>query len=202
MVNASSDALWGVAPGAFVGVVGPSGAGKDSVIAGAQALLCNHASIVFPQRVVTWAPDVTESNVNLSAREFEVVLSAGGFSLAWAAHGLSYGIPVEVDALVAHGRTVVVNVSRSVAPVLRTRYSRGRVVLIDAPQPVRRSRLAQRGREDDPAINGRLVREVDTFSSADADIVINNSKSIVESARALADYLASLTTLAVPVRTA
>ena len=105
-------------------------------------------------------------------------------------------------ALVAHGRTVVVNVSRSVAPVLRTRYSRGRVVLIDAPQPVRRSRLAQRGREDDPAINGRLVREVDTFSSADADIVINNSKSIVESARALADYLASLTTLAVPVRTA
>lgn len=202
MVAASFDAPRGVVHGAFVGVVGPSGAGKDSVIAGARALLRNDVSIVFPQRIVTRAPDAAECNVAMSAREFERVGSAGGFALAWEAHSLSYAVPVEVDALVAQGCVVVVNVSRSVVPMLRKRYARGRVVLIDAPAALRRARLTQRGREDDRAVNERLVREVGSFLPADADIVIDNSGSVDGSARALADYLASLTTVGVPAGSA
>jgi ribose 1,5-bisphosphokinase len=104
---------------------------------------------------------------------------------------LSYAVPVEIDALVAQGRVVVVNVSRSVVPLLRDRYMQGRVVLIDAPPHILRARLAQRGREDDLAVRERLGRKVDAFQAADADFSIDNSGPIDAAAQRLADYLAS-----------
>jgi ribose 1,5-bisphosphokinase len=189
MVVASSDAF---NCGAFVGVVGPSGAGKDSVMAGAKALLHYQPSIIFPQRIVTRAPDATERNTELSPREFDLVNASGGFSLAWTAHNLSYAVPADVDADVAQGRIVVVNVSRAVVPALRHRYVRGLVAFIDAPADVRRARISQRGRENSGAVDERLAREVASFLPADADILIDNSGSIDDAARALADYLASL----------
>lgn len=199
MVTASSEALNG---GAFVGVVGPSGAGKDSVMAGAKALLRHRSSIVFPRRIVTRASDAAESNVAMSPHEFDLVNAAGGFALAWTAHHLSYAVPVEVDSDVAQGRVVVVNVSRSIVPVLRQRFMRGFVVFIDAPAQVRRARIAQRGREDAGAIVERLEREVASFQPADADVLIDNSGSVEVSSRALADYLSSLTKLSIPAESA
>lgn len=202
MVAASSDVLKGVAAGAFVGVVGPSGVGKDSVMAGAKTLLRYQSSIIFPQRIVTREPDAAESNVAMSAREFDRVNAAGGLALAWRAHDLSYGIPVEVDAQIAQGRIVVVNVSRLVVPALRDRYRRGLVALIDAPDHIRRARISQRGREDAGAVDKRLARKVVSFMSADADVVIDNSGPIEDASRALADYLASLTKLSISVGSA
>lgn len=194
MVVASSDAFKG---GAFVGVVGPSGAGKDSVMAGAKALLRYQPSIIFPQRIVTRAPDAAEDNVEISPRKFDLVNASGGFALAWMAHNLSYAVPVEVDADITQGRIVVVNVSRSVVPALRRRYMRGFVVFIDAPAHVRRERILKRGREEPVAVDERLAREVASFLSTDADILIDNSGSVDDAARTLADYLASLTDVSV-----
>ena len=202
MAAASSEALGAPPRGAFVGVVGPSGAGKDSVMSRAQALLRKNVSIVFPQRIVTRSPDAAETNVSMSASDFERIGKGGGFALAWSAHDLSYAVPVKVDSLVAQGRVVVVNVSRSVVPALRQRYARGVVVLIDAPVDLRRARLAQRGREDDLAVTARLKRAVGGFVPADADIVIDNSGPIERSAEALANYLASLTTIQAPAENA
>ena len=199
MVVASSDAF---KCGAFVGVVGPSGAGKDSVMAGAKALLRYQPSIIFPQRIVTRAPDAAEGNVEMSQREFDLVNASGGFALAWVAHNLSYAVPAEVDADVAQGRIVVVNVSRSVVPALRHRYTRGLVAFIDAPAHVRRARISQRGRENSGAVDERLAREVASFLPADADVLIDNSGSVEHAARALADYLASLMNVSVSAQSA
>ena len=193
MAAASSEALGAPPRGAFVGVVGPSGAGKDSVMSRAQALLRKNVSIVFPQRIVTRSPDAAENNVSMSASDFERIGKGGGFALAWSAHDLSYAVPVKVDSLVAQGRVVVVNVSRSVVPALRQRYARGVVVLIDAPVDLRR---------DDLAVTARLKRAVGGFVPADADIVIDNSGPIERSAEALANYLASLTTIQAPAENA
>lgn len=192
MAPVSSDTMARVSNGVFVGIVGPSGAGKDSVMACAQAMLLGDSSIMFPQRIVTRPPDATERNVAISLSDFERLSADGGFALSWAAHNLSYAVPVEIDAFVAQGAVVVVNVSRSVVPLLRDRYMQGRVVLIDAPAHIRRARLAQRGREDDLAVHERLGRKVDAFQIADADFAIDNSGPIDAAAQRLADYLASL----------
>ncbi len=200
MALASSECPAAAGTGAFVGIVGPSGAGKDSVIAHARALLRGEPSIVFAQRIVTRPPDITEQNVVMSAGEVERIASQGGFALAWTAHDLFYAIPVALDADVAEGRVVVANVSRAVVPELRRRYLRGRVVLVDAPRALRRLRLAQRGREDSEAVNERLAREVNSFLPADADLVIDNSGRLEDAAQALASYLSGL--LTAPVRTA
>jgi ribose 1,5-bisphosphokinase len=197
---ASSEFPTTVSVGAFVGIVGPSGAGKDSVMAHARALLHDELSIVFAQRIVTRTPDVTERNVAMSEGEIARIASQGGFALAWTAHDLSYAIPVALDADVTEGRVVVANVSRAVVPELRRRYRRGRVVLIDAPRDLRRARLAQRGREDAQAVDERLAREVSSFLPADADLVIDNSGRLEDAAQALASYLSGL--LTAPVQTA
>jgi ribose 1,5-bisphosphokinase len=192
MAPVSSDTMTRVINGVFVGIVGPSGAGKDSVMARAQAMLHGDSSIMFPQRIVTRPPDATECNVAISLSDFERLRADGGFALSWAAHNLSYAVPVEIDAFVVQGSVVVVNVSRSVVPLLRDRYIQGRVVLIDAPAHIRRARLAQRGREDDLSVHERLGRKVDDFQVADADFAIDNSGTIDAAAQRLADYLASL----------
>lgn len=190
----SSEAFAATGKGAFVGIVGPSGAGKDSVMANARTLLCDEPFIIFAQRFVTRPSDVTERNVTVSEGEFERLASQRVFALAWKAHNLAYGIPAALDAHVADGRVVVVNVSRKVVPELRRRYVRGRVVLIDAPRDLRRARLAHRGREEPSAVDKRLAREVNSFLPADADLVIENSGQLEDASRMLADYLAGLLT--------
>ena len=60
-----------IVQGHLVLVVGPSGAGKDSVIAGARAALKGDAGVVFPRRFVTRLsnPDA-EDHVSMSEMEF------------------------------------------------------------------------------------------------------------------------------------
>ncbi|MDP3898335.1 MAG: phosphonate metabolism protein/1,5-bisphosphokinase (PRPP-forming) PhnN, partial [Mesorhizobium sp.] len=115
-------------PGVFVAVMGPSGSGKDTLIAYARERL-DPQMVVFARRVITRPCDgATEDHDTLSEAEFAAADAAGAFALSWPAHGLSYGLPASVDDAVAGGRAVVANVSRGVLPALRGRY--GRVVAV------------------------------------------------------------------------
>ena len=74
-------------------VVGPSGAGKDSLIDGLRARL-DPSRFVFARRTITrpsGAPG--EDHLACSETEFERARSRGDFLITWQAHGLHYGLP-------------------------------------------------------------------------------------------------------------
>jgi ribose 1,5-bisphosphokinase len=110
--------------GAFVAIVGPSGAGKDTLIAHARTVLSGEPQVEFVRRVITRPCDgATEDHDTLDEEGFAQSQAAGAFALAWQAHGLSYGIPAGVDRVIDNGHVAVANVSRGALPSLRERYS-------------------------------------------------------------------------------
>jgi ribose 1,5-bisphosphokinase len=159
-----------IGPGRVVLVVGPSGAGKDTLIAIASGQV---PEAVVQSRVVTRPPSETESNEELSETAFAAALAAGDFAVHWEAHGHKYGLRRDLDDHVRSGRTVVVNVSRSIVRLLRGRYASIVAVLVTAPPDVLMARLAGRDRVSDGPLDRRLARaslDVDPG----ADIIINN----------------------------
>ena len=164
-------------------VVGPSGAGKDTLIDGARSALADDPRFVFPRRVVTRPPDaVGEDHQSMSVEDFKAAEARGDFALAWSAHGLHYGIPRAIDDELARGRHVVVNVSRAVISEARERYRPLRIIAVTAPVAVLAERLARRGRESAADIAGRLdrsgaiavegpdVTEIETTGSIDGSL--------------------------------
>jgi ribose 1,5-bisphosphokinase len=161
-----------IGPGRLVLVVGPSGAGKDTLIDLARTTLRDDASVVFPRRVITRTA-AGEPHDTMDADAFERAARAGAFALAWNAHGLRYGIPAEIDAHIRAGRIVVCNVSRTIVENARERYAEVRVVLVTAPAELLMARLAARARGSDGDLAKRLARG-DAFAAFAADCVIEN----------------------------
>lgn len=142
--------------GRLFAVVGPSGVGKDTLIAAA----CARRPEVHPvRRVITrgaeaggeWFDSVPEA-------EFARRLAEGAFALHWRAHGLGYGIPREIDAVLAAGRDVIFNGSRAVLAEAAARYPALRVLHVTARPETLARRLAGRGRESAGEIAARLDR--------------------------------------------
>ena len=147
--------------GHLVPVVGPSGAGKDSILRAAQDLFAGDERVVFPRRVVTrTAMADAEDHDSMSVEQFEAAAAEGRFALAWSAHGLRYGLPVTLEDDLRDGRLVMANLSRSVIPQVMERYPTALVVEIIADRDVIAARLASRGREDAEEIRERLDRSV------------------------------------------
>lgn len=178
--------------GTLVLVVGPSGAGKDSVLAGARRALAGHPGIHFARRCITRPADAGgEDHVSLSPEAFARCRATGGFALEWRAHGLDYGIPVEATGWLAAGETVVANVSRTVLDEARRRLPPVQVVLVTAAPEVLAARLAARGREDADDIRQRLARgEMDCKGS---DVVrLENNGRLEDTVRRFVDLLGRL----------
>ena len=162
--------------GRLVLVVGPSGAGKDTLLGLAKAALTEDHDVVFPRRIVTREASAAEDNVSVTADEFRRALEHGDFAAHWQAHGLSYALPIGINDDIRAGRAVVVNVSRTVIGALRQAYANVVVVAITAPPDVLAQRLAARARRSDGNITERLSRSVDD-AAAHADATIVNAGS-------------------------
>ncbi|MEL6997053.1 MAG: phosphonate metabolism protein/1,5-bisphosphokinase (PRPP-forming) PhnN [Pseudomonadota bacterium] len=158
--------------GSFVAVVGPSGAGKDTLIREAMA---GRADLMLARRVITRppAPD-SEDYESVDSAEFARRREAGAFALHWVAHGLSYGIPIIVDAQLASGLSVIANLSRNVIETGRQRFESFRVIVVAAPVAVLAERLAQRGRETAEEIAERLERAGFAAPVGDDVITVEN----------------------------
>jgi phosphonate metabolism protein PhnN/1,5-bisphosphokinase (PRPP-forming) len=172
-------------------VVGPSGAGKDSLIAWCRARFAGDASVVFPRRVITRSvTDGSEDHDTASDREYEARIAAGAFALHWRAHGLGYGIPASIAGDLGAGRNVVVNVSRAVLDDARRRFPPVTVVSVTVPPGLLADRLRHRRRETADDIAGRLARG-GAYDVAGPDVVpLDNSGSIEVAGTALAAIVA------------
>jgi ribose 1,5-bisphosphokinase len=163
-----------IGPGALVVVVGPSGAGKDTLIGLARTLCADDPGIVFPRRIVTRGASAAEDHDSVTPAEFDAAIGQGAFAFWWEAHGLSYALPAAIDAQLRTGNTVVCNVSRAVVGSLRGRYANLTVVLVTAPKGVLLARLAARGRESGGDVVQRLDRAAAAVDDLKPDIVIEN----------------------------
>lgn len=134
-------------------VVGPSGAGKDTLLSGAIAA---DPRLHWARRVIT-RPETAggEPFEGVEEAEFATRLARGDFALQWDAHGLRYGVPV---AELPEGRDVILNGSRGAIAQARAAFPALRVIHITAPLSVLADRLAARGRETRSDIAARLGR--------------------------------------------
>lgn len=157
--------------GVLVLVVGPSGAGKDTLLDAARRALAHDARYRFVRRAITRPADAGgEAHEAVTEEEF----ATRRFALSWEAHGLRYGIPAEIADDLAQGRVVIANVSRGVIEAAARRFP-VRVIEITAPATVLAARLAARGREGAEQRTARLARQVALPMAVAVEIVVNDA---------------------------
>lgn len=181
--------------GKFVAVVGPSGAGKDTVLKAAAEVLAGQNNVYFIRRVITREADTaSEDHATLSPEDFIEARDSGAFCLSWGAHGLFYGLPASVEDRLAEGRTVVANLSRAALTDAATRFGGIAVVEITARPEILAARIARRGREDVSAASARAARrvEVDAGKIAENYLRLDNSDALAATVEAFVTHLRTL----------
>ena len=173
-----------VRPGVLVLVVGPSGAGKDSLLAAAQHVLAGNTGFAFPTRDVTRpAGSGGEAHNPVTADEFRLRCNDGAYALWWEANGHGYGIPTAIGAALASGQTVLCNVSRGAIELARQRFACVAVIWVTAPLEVLARRIAGRGRETADEIAARLAR-LPPAEPTGSDVTIIDNDGTLEAAAA------------------
>ncbi|MFO7858801.1 MAG: phosphonate metabolism protein/1,5-bisphosphokinase (PRPP-forming) PhnN [Ectothiorhodospiraceae bacterium] len=149
-----------VPSGTLYYLIGPSGAGKDSLLAALPRHLEPDAPVAIARRAITRPADATgEDHLPLDREAFRERQAQGAFALSWESHGCLYGIGIEVDQWLARGTRVLVNGSRGALERAQDHWGKALtpvVVRVDAD--VLAQRLQRRGREDGHAIHQRLDR--------------------------------------------
>jgi ribose 1,5-bisphosphokinase len=173
-----------IGPGRLVLVVGPSGAGKDTLLGLAKAACADDRNIVFARRIVTREASAFEDNAQVSLEAFRQALAQQAYAMHWEAHGHCYALPRAIDDDIRAGHTLIANVSRTVIGAARRAYADVAVVSITAPPQVLAERLAMRARGSDGKIEQRLGRTDDDAASA-PDFTIMNVSSAEYHARQL-----------------
>ncbi|MDJ1008862.1 MAG: phosphonate metabolism protein/1,5-bisphosphokinase (PRPP-forming) PhnN [Paracoccaceae bacterium] len=142
--------------GRLVAVVGPSGVGKDSLIAG---LAAARPGLEPVRRTITRPAALGgEPFEGIGEAEFDARRAAGAFCLHWRAHGLAYGIPTAALGAVEAGAERLVNLSRGVLAEADRVFPALLVIHLTASPEVLAARLAGRGRETAGDIAARLAR--------------------------------------------
>lgn len=153
--------------GRLVYVVGPSGAGKDTVLDWVKSKLSADAPVKFARRTITRPAEAGgEQHIAATPETFVATRARGEFAMAWYANGHSYGVGLEIREWLARGMTVVVNGSRGYLPQALRDFPDLEVAHVTAPAEVLRTRLRARGREDEASIGRRLGRSFDLPGAA------------------------------------
>lgn len=178
--------------GTLILVVGPSGAGKDTLLLEARKHFSGNDDIIFCERIITRSGDIGEKHRSVTEAEFERLATSDGFLLFWEAHGLRYGIAAEMLAPLRAGKIVIANVSRRIIHEARGKWPNMLVVNITASKDVLRRRLMARGRESAEAVEKRLERAIRPDLPEDGSVEeIDNSGALQPAADRMIGIIAS-----------
>ncbi len=175
-------------------VVGPSGAGKDTLIEAARRHFAGRHNVVFPARTITRPADAGgELHTPVTSDTFSAHAASGAFALHWFAHGLGYGIPATITSDLTQGRHVVTNVSRTVLDDARNQFRDVSILSVTANPEVLATRIRDRGREQGSDLTTRLARARLLRPIGNDVVEIDNSGDLAISSAA---FIAAISTLA------
>jgi phosphonate metabolism protein PhnN/1,5-bisphosphokinase (PRPP-forming) len=123
------------------------------------------------------------SESSLSEQDFAAAEKAGAFLLSWQAHGLAYGIPIDLQEKRDRGITVIANVSRQVVEPARRRLSPVSIIVVTAPAVLLAKRLTGRSRENGDQIAERLRRGEDPLPDGPDVHWVDNDQTLVKGIR-------------------
>ena len=192
-IKSANNGLPDSAAGIMVVVVGPSGAGKDTLMNLAARHFAGRPAVHFVRRVITRDGDAgNEDHRSVSEADFDAMEQAGAFTVSWEAHGLKYGIPADVTDELARGNLVIANGSRSVLHRFQAVFPRLKIINVTAQRDVLAERLMARGRESREDVLRRLDRSTITFDSSYDVTDIDNSGTLEDAERAVIAALEAL----------
>lgn len=179
-------------------VIGPSGAGKDSLLNCLRQDVADIAAmsdsttpppLYFAKRTITRSHDQSnEDHEVVDPSEFESLVNSDAFAMHWFANGLHYGVRHQELAPMSEGVWVMVNGSRAYLEEAKRRFPGLTVLFITAPIEVLRARLLSRGRENAEAIEARLHRLQDVVLEPQ-DLCVSNGGSLADSVTTLKKLL-------------
>lgn len=178
-------------------VVGPSGAGKDSVLLWLRQQTPLTAPMYWARRTID-RPRVdaphAENHFSVVTETFDRMVTAGEFAMQWNANTHRYGIRTdELKRLRDPSWCVIVNGSRAHLPIAATTFPGLTVLHVTASTEVLRQRLLDRGRESEEAINARLMRTIPMAIPASSHVIEISNNTTLEDAGA--DLLRKLQSL-------
>lgn len=158
--------------GRLIYLMGPSGAGKDSLI----ALIKNKAELplLLPSRYITRPVDAAELEQHqfMAPEAFAAAEQAGVFACSWRANGHAYGLGLDVYKGLEQGKMVLINGSRAHYPSLFQQLKTVCVpVYLHVGKDVQTRRLLQRGRESYAEVIERVERSQILNQSLPADCI-------------------------------
>lgn len=177
-------------PGIMIAVVGPSGAGKDTLIAEAMRHFPDESRLHVIRRVITRTGDAGgEDHESVDAGEFERRRLRGDFAVSWEAHGLHYAVPAEARRRIDGGQAVIANGSRSALPAFGENFPRLLVLNVVAAPAVLAERLRARGRESRAEIEERLKRAAPEGWGDFEVFTIDNSGDVADAVEKMVAFL-------------
>lgn len=176
-------------------VIGPSGAGKDSLLnclrqdLAAMTDTTTPPALYFAKRTITRSHDQSnEDHEVVDSSNFELLIKSDAFAMHWFANGLHYGVRHQELAPMSERTWVMVNGSRAYLQEAKRHFPGLTVLFITAPVKVLRERLLSRGRENEQAIEARLSRLQD-FALEPQDLCVSNGGSLADSVVTLKNLL-------------
>ncbi|OGA62343.1 MAG: phosphonate metabolism protein/1,5-bisphosphokinase (PRPP-forming) PhnN [Burkholderiales bacterium RIFCSPHIGHO2_01_FULL_64_960] len=145
--------------GRLIYCMGPSGAGKDSLLDWLRAHLPTPCLVHWAQRTISRsAMPGGEAHESVSPETFVALRHELAFALHWEANGLGYGVRHAQLAPLAQGHWVLLNGSRAYLPEALARFPDLVAVHITASPQVLRERILSRGRESPEQVEARVQR--------------------------------------------
>ena len=175
-------------------VVGPSGAGKDSLLEWLRHRLAPAAPVAFARRTIDRPVQASgEQHESVDATSFESLLQANAFAMHWTANGRLYGVRHGELEPLKQAQWLFVNGSRAHLEQALRQFKGMRVLHITASADVLRARLLSRQRESPALIEARIQRAVSFVVEPDSRTMVLRNDTSLDAAGA--DLMKALATL-------